>query len=96
MVDYLGQPHLRSAGASALLSIDRSVSDLIRYNVHSLRAFRNELLVYIGHCAMFVAIIAPVAVQLIHLLDDQIKALVCRASDNGVHRWRHNADILKR
>lgn len=77
VITYLERSDVRERGLPAIAGVIDQLSQLpVQVQLAQL-ALRRQLLVYIGHCALYLLILVPVAYKLLTLLSHQMDALVC-------------------
>ena len=83
MITYLGSTAAQNLGIMALAGISGPYQTLMNQLDKAQEAIRIVILVYLGHCALYALLLAPVAYKLIKLLDSQIASLVRKSSRMG-------------
>lgn len=75
-ITYLQREDVRERGLPALVGIVDQISELPHQIEQAQLALRRQLLVFIGHCGLYLVVILPVAIKLLSLVSEQMRALV--------------------
>lgn len=76
IVNFLKREDVRERGLPALMNIADQLQRLPYQVQQAHLALKRQLLVFMGHCGLYLLVIIPVAWKLLHLLNKQMDALV--------------------